>query len=263
MDTSASELKQSHRIKGPVGFLYVDDGGAGNIPVVFIHSFGGNISHWTHQLEHLRTNRRAIAFDLRGHGRSDSSDHNYFAESLAGDISAVVDSLYLDRFVLVGHSMGGIAAIAYADTHPGRVAGLVLVGTPGKTPSEQSKPIIASLESDDWQKVMDDYMKQLLANAKPKVDSLVMNDSRKLSKETSISIIKAMFQYNPITALNRYKGSKLIISTSRESKQSNALHNQAPDVTNKTIEGTSHWIQMDKPDEFNRVLDDFLKTVEK
>src|SRR3990170_3919514 len=161
MNASTLERKSSHRIKGQEGFIFIDDGGEGEIPVIFSHSFGGDTSHWKHQLEHLRISRRAIAFDFRGHGRSDKSPNNRFtAEALSGDIAAVVEGLDLEQFILVGHSMGGSAAIAYANSHPTRVMGLVLVGTPGKTPSEISKPIIDSLESENYQKIMDDYMKQ-------------------------------------------------------------------------------------------------------
>ena len=78
-----------------------------------------------------------VAVDLRGHGRSEApAAGDYAVESLAADIAAVVDALGLGRFVLVGHSMGGAAALAYADAHPERVAGLVLVGTPGKSSPE-------------------------------------------------------------------------------------------------------------------------------
>ena len=53
------------------------------------------------------------------------------------------------------------AGLVYAGAHPDRVAGLVLVGTPGASTPEMSKPIIASLESEKYQQVMDDYMKKL------------------------------------------------------------------------------------------------------
>jgi pimeloyl-ACP methyl ester carboxylesterase len=70
--------------------------------------------------------------DLRGHGRSQASKTgDYAIESLAANIGAVADALRLQRFVLVGHRMGGAAAAAYASMHPDRVAGLVLVGAPG------------------------------------------------------------------------------------------------------------------------------------
>src|SRR6266508_2399049 len=112
-------------VEAPAVRLHVDDGGAGGVPVVFVHSFAGSSSHWSAQLVHLRKNRRAVALDLRGHGRSaPPRDNDYAIDSLAGDVAAVVDRLGLNRFVLVGHSIGGAAAIAYAGAHPERVAGL-------------------------------------------------------------------------------------------------------------------------------------------
>ena len=98
--------------------LNVDDGGRGGLPVVFVHSLAGNTGHWSGQLEHLRGDRRTLAIDLRGHGRSDPArDGDYSVEAMAGDIESVVAALGLRRFVLVGHSMGGSASIEYAGRH--------------------------------------------------------------------------------------------------------------------------------------------------
>lgn len=115
-------------------------GGAGGVPVVFVHSSAGSTAHWTPQLAHLRRTRRAVALDLRSHGQSASPPRDdYAVDSLAGDIAAVADGLKLKRFVLVGHSMGGAASLAHAGAHPERVAGLVVVGAPGKIPAEQAQ----------------------------------------------------------------------------------------------------------------------------
>jgi pimeloyl-ACP methyl ester carboxylesterase len=266
-DTTMStilELEHGTRIKGPAGSLFIDDGGTGGIPVVFLHSFGGTTEHWQSQLEHLRKTRRAVAFDFRGHGKSDLPvDSQYSTQSIAEDLKSVVDSLGIDRFILVGHSMGGASAITYASIEPERVAGLMLVGTPGKTPEAQAKPIIASLESDQYDKVMSGYMKSLLADAKPGVDSLVMKGSNQISKEASLTIIKEVFAYDPLPLLQRYSGPKLIVATTREAEQPNALFKQLGDVPYKTIGGTSHWVQLDKPEEFNKILDGFIDRVER
>ena len=263
MDTISNQTTGRKSIEGPAGTLFIDDGGpATGTPVVLVHSFGGSSTNWKAQLDHLRKSRRAIAFDLRGHGQSASpSDSNYYVQSLARDIAAVVDSLDLDRFVLVGHSMGGSAAIEYAMRNPERVAGLLLVGTPGNTPSDQSRPIISSLESDKYDTVMNDYMKRLLTNAKPSVADSIWKGIKKLNKTTSIDIIKAVFDFNPVPPLSDYPGPKLIISSSGE-EQPNALYKQLPEIPHKVISGTSHWVQMDKPDEFNRLFDEFLVRVE-
>ena len=74
----AAKTKLSERINGPSGSLNVDDGGNGDIPVVFLHSFGGGTTNWKNQLDELRKSRRAIAIDLRGHGKSDIlADNEY------------------------------------------------------------------------------------------------------------------------------------------------------------------------------------------
>lgn len=249
-------------IKGPAGLLFYDDAGKGGIPVVFVHSYGGSSTHWKQQLDYTRRDRRAIALDLRGHGQSDPPpNQDYSVASLAADLAAVVDSLGLDKFILVGHSMGGAAAVAYAGMHPDRVAGLVMVGTPGKTAEKDFKQVMASLESDQYEKVMDDYMKRILTNARPETDSLERAGMNKFSKETNLNIIRSIFQFDPLPSLQKYNGPKLIISTVSEKKQPDGLSNQLPSVPNKTIEGTSHWMHLDKPEAFYTALEEFLKRI--
>ena len=174
---------------------------------------------------------------MRGHGRSDAPyKMDYAVDSLATDIAAVVDSLNINRFVLVGHSMGGAAIIAYAGAHPQRVAGLLLAGTSGKSSEKEAKPIIASLESNDYERVMQSYMKKLLMNAKPEVDALEREGMKRLSKETALSIIKAIFKFDPLVPLKRYLGPTLIVATPEEN-QPNALYKQMPNIPHKIIQG--------------------------
>lgn len=244
-------------LSGQAGRLHVDDGGKGGLPVVFVHSFAGSTAHWSAQLAHLRPTRRAIALDLRGHGQSDaSSSGDYAMDSLAGDIAAVVDGLGLGRFVLVGHSMGGAAAVAYAGAHPERVAGLVLVGTPGKSSPEMSSKIMASMRA-DYEKVSEDYWKRLLTDARPEVETQTRSDMKRLSKDASLAMIAAVFAYDPLPALQAYAGPKLLVDTPH-GEGPGSLHNQAPDVPRKVVTRTSHWPHMDRPEEFNRILDEFL-----
>jgi pimeloyl-ACP methyl ester carboxylesterase len=96
-------------------------------------------------------------------------------------------------------------------------------------------------------------------NARPEVATKINAGVKKLSKETSVSIIQSMFDYDPIDKLTRYSGRKLIVQTSNEQAQPNSLHNQVPDIPSNIIDGTSHWPQLDKPDVFNNILEDFLR----
>ncbi|MBL0422919.1 alpha/beta fold hydrolase [Ramlibacter sp. AW1] len=75
----------------------------------------------------LQPGYRVIAYDQRGRGRSDwDPRRRYDTPAYVGDLEAVVAQLGLDRFDLLGHSMGGINAIVYAARHPARVGRLVI-----------------------------------------------------------------------------------------------------------------------------------------
>jgi pimeloyl-ACP methyl ester carboxylesterase len=245
-------------ITGPAGPIHVDSGGSGNgIPVVFVHSYAGNTGHWEVQLSHVRPQRQAVAFDLRGHGKSaPPGDMDYAVESLAGDIAAVVDSMKLGRFVLVGHSLGGAAAIAYAGAHADRVAGLMLVGTPGRTPPAQAQQVMSALES-NYDKTMQEFWDRMLADARPEVQQRLMSEMHSVPKDASIRIIREMFAYDPLPSLQSYVGPTLIVYTPHGDTP-NDLQNFLPQRRNALMTGTSHWPHLDKPAEFNRLLDEFL-----
>ena len=244
-------------VSGPAGPIHVDDGGTGGLPVVFVHSYAGSSDHWGAQLAHLRPERRAIAMDLRGHGRSAAPrDGDYAIESLAEDLAAVVNELDLWRFVLVGHSIGGAVIASYAGTHPDRVAGLLMVGPPGHVPRPQAREIMESLRN-DWDRVSAAYWDQLLQGARSDVRETVLEGAQAMDREAGLALIQATFEDDPLIGLRRFHGPTMIVATPHGNTPHD-LQNLRPDIPYKLVIGTSHWIQMDKPEEFNRILDTFL-----
>ncbi len=246
-------------IMGPAGRLHVDDGGSGGLPVVFIHSFAGSSEHWTAQLEHLRPRRRAVALDLRGHGRSDAqAGDGVTIDDLAADVETVIDELDLGRVALVGHSIGGLTAIACAAADPDRVAGMLLAGTPGRVPMQQGDQVLAAMTS-DYETTMAGYWDRLLTEATPPVKERITREREAMSQETALNLIRATFAYDPLPGLRDYRGTVVTVTVGDSPYD---LHKQLPnDVPDTQIEGTSHWVQLDRPDEFNRILDTFLALV--
>jgi len=109
-------------------FHYLDWGTAGRPPIVFLHGGGLNAHTWDLVCLGLRRERHCFALDQRGHGDSEwSPEMDYTTESQVGDLEAFVDRLGLTRFVLVGMSLGGVNAMAWAGRHSERLAGLVIV----------------------------------------------------------------------------------------------------------------------------------------
>jgi pimeloyl-ACP methyl ester carboxylesterase len=102
-----------------------DSAGEGTA-VVFIHAGVADRRMWRHQLSAVPDGFRFVSLDLRGCGQSDLPDEPF---SNHEDMLAVMDELEIDKAVVVGCSMGGGTAIDMALAAPGRVAGLVLIGT--------------------------------------------------------------------------------------------------------------------------------------
>jgi pimeloyl-ACP methyl ester carboxylesterase len=255
------------RVAGPAGALAVDDGGppgerGGALPVVFVHSIAGNSTHWAKQLEHLRQNRRAVVLDLRGHGRSEPPENgDYSIAGMASDVAAVLDTLGLDRVVLVGHSMGGGVALTYAGANPHRVAGLVLVDPIGdgkQVPPGEAKAFLSGFES-DYDGTSRKYWTEI-AGPDSTIRDRLLADLRATPRDAVVQGLRSVMQFNPQPALARYDGPKLSIVTPYND-QPLSLHRLGKGFPHRMMQGTGHWIQLDEPEVFNRILDEFLKTV--
>ena len=98
-------------------------------PMLFVHSWALNHTIWQYQIVALaQQGFRCIAFDRRGHGRSDVPASGYDLDTLSDDLAAVIETLDLRDIVLVGHSMGGGEIIRYLSKHgAGRVSKVVLI----------------------------------------------------------------------------------------------------------------------------------------
>lgn len=106
---------------------YLDWGRADAPPLVCVHGFTGSAQAFNALARHLQRRWRVIAPDVRGHGESGwALDGAYGYADQAGDLAAFADALGLDRFTLIGTSMGGIIAMAYATTQGARLRGLVI-----------------------------------------------------------------------------------------------------------------------------------------
>jgi pimeloyl-ACP methyl ester carboxylesterase len=98
-------------------------------PLVFVHGAFGDHQFWAEQARPLADDYRVVVYDLRGHGLTGGSElPTYTPALLASDLRGLVDALGLGAPVVVGFSLGGSVAQAYAAGHPDGLSGLVLLG---------------------------------------------------------------------------------------------------------------------------------------
>lgn len=118
--------------------LHAEVFGAEDAPtIVLAHGWTCSIDFWHYQIRDLSRYFRVVAYDQRGHGRSDVPDEGaeYSPDLLASDLQAVLEACVPSgsRCVVAGHSMGGMTIVAWAGRHPelvsSRLAGALLVNT--------------------------------------------------------------------------------------------------------------------------------------
>jgi non-heme chloroperoxidase len=164
--------------------IHFRDWGAGR-PIVFVSPWGLCSDWWdTPVISFSERGWRCVAFDRRGHGRSDDPCRGYDFDTLADDIAAVMNALDLQEAVLVGHSMGGAEVVRYLTRHHShRVSRAVLIApttpftmktedNPGGAPRQALEKTRESLKHD---------LPHLVAEAAPDFFGVPKNS---VSKET-------------------------------------------------------------------------------
>ena len=250
---------------GPAGNLHVDVRGSGGVPVVLIPSLAGTVRQWAAQLSHLSSTRRVVAVDLRGHGKSHAPRANDFSpEDYARDIEAVLDALNIREAVIVGHSMGSAVALAFGREHPSRVRGLLLVDPvddPFKRPANSGfETFLKALEGPDYTTLIDSYWQQILANGTPETTSVVLADLKATPQRTVLESMRALVRFDSSGALAAHTGPVMSVTTVFNDFPS-SLHHVHPALPHHRMTEVSHWLHLDRPAEFNRVLDAFLEQV--
>ena len=114
------------------------DSGEGTV-IVLLHGFLENKKMWKEYVDLLSEKHRVITIDLLGHGESDSLGYVHSMEENAGAVQEVLNHLKISKASIVGHSMGGYVALAFAELFPENINKLVLLNSTSKEDSAEKK----------------------------------------------------------------------------------------------------------------------------
>lgn len=109
--------------------------------VVLLHGFLENNTMWKEVIPVLSKNRRVIAIELLGHGKSDAIGYVHSMDLMAEAVAAVLKSLRIRRIALIGHSMGGYVALAFAEIFAHQIKGLCLMNSTSLADSKDRKKL--------------------------------------------------------------------------------------------------------------------------
>ncbi len=110
-------------------------------PIVLLHGFCENRYLWSHQMNALQHDFKLISFDLTGFGDSkiDPNEDEYSIEYLAEQVHHSLEKMGVAEYILIGHSLGGYVALAFAEKYPQRLKGLGMFHSTAFADSEEKK----------------------------------------------------------------------------------------------------------------------------
>lgn len=107
--------------------------------VVLLHGFLENITMWNSTVDYFSKRYRVIAIDLLGHGLSENLGYVHSMEQMAEAVQVVLHHQKIRKSFLIGHSMGGYVALAFAEMFPDNVKGICLLNSTTRGDSEEKK----------------------------------------------------------------------------------------------------------------------------
>jgi len=161
------------------GKIRYTDTGKGRT-VVFLHGFLESLEMWKYYRTHLPKHIRSICIDLPGHGKSDNFGYNHSMEMMAESIHAVLKKEGIRKIVLVGHSMGGYAALAFAELYPDIIKGLIMFFSSAASDSDEKK-----INRNRAIKLVEQNKESFIRNAIP----LLFTEKNRLKYQKSISTL--------------------------------------------------------------------------
>ncbi|BAV64435.1 alpha/beta hydrolase [Sphingobium cloacae] len=250
--------------------------------VVLLHGLRGFSGTWRGLAQHLSGSFHLIALDQRGRGESDwDPGHNYYTDAYLADLVSVVDGLKLDRFSLIGHSMGGTTSYVFASLHPERLDALIIEDiAPGASiqgeGAERIKAEMAALPLDFaswdearayWRKarpsVGDEALEQRLAESlRESADGRVVwqYDARGISETRLHPDPERVVDLWPV--IDRIQTPTLVIRGERSDfcamPSVEEMMRRNPNIRSTTVAGASHYVHDDAPDVFNQEVKRFL-----
>lgn len=242
--------------------------------LVFVHCWACDRTYWREQVDVFAADHRVVTLDLAGHGESGAGRETWTVTGLAGDVRAVVEALAreerLERVILIGHSMGGPVSLEAARLMPERVEAVVAVDTlhdaDMEFPEEQVNQMVAGFAG-DFTGTMDRFVRRMYREeADPATVDWTVKKAQAANREAALALMKdfgtldfpAMFEAAnvPIRAINAAPETPMQYATAIEANR------QYADFDVVLMPGVGHFLQLERPAEFNRRLREVLAELE-
>lgn len=238
-------------------------------PLLFIHGLGSSLRDWEEQVPVFSKKFKVITLDLRGHGQTDKPKGPYSISMFAEDIAELIKSLKVDPVHVVGISLGGAIGFHLAINHPYITKSLVVVNmsasVPIKTLKEKQMFFLRVLivKMMGMRKMGEVLAKRLFI--KPEQEELRERMASRWAendKKAYLSSLKTLKNWSVLERLHEIKCPTLVVSADEDYTPLSAKEEYTALIPNAklvVIEDARHAVSVEKPEEFNTILFNFLK----
>ncbi len=244
--------------------------GEGKTTLIFIHGWSCDGRYWQKQIPQFAKDYYVITVDLAGHGHSSLDRSVYSMLSFANDVKAIIDKENIDRAILIGHSMGGGVIAEAARLMPEKVIGIVGVDTLQNVaepiPQSEIDEMVKSFEADFKIAAQNFVTTMFPKGTDQQLVNWVKEDMSSAPKEIALSAFRNyLSQYVNGEAANVFEDITIpVVSINAR------LWPTAPEANRKHIknyhlfyiEETGHFPMLEKPEEFNVLLQKVLNSIE-
>jgi pimeloyl-ACP methyl ester carboxylesterase len=262
--------------------LYYEETGSG-IPVIFVHEYAGDWRSWEAQLRHFGQRYRAIAFNARGYEPSDVPEavSAYSQQHAAEDISAVLDHLQIAAAHVVGLSMGGFATLHFGFGHAAQARSLVVAGCGyGAEPARrerfrsEAEAIAAFIEAQGMGVFAEKYAlgptRVQFQNKDPRgfaaFQRMLAEHSALGSRNTQLGVQRERSSlYDLVEQMKALRVPTLVLTGDEDwpcLAPGILLKQSIPTAALAVMPNCGHAINLEDPDEFNRIVGTFLAQVD-
>lgn len=242
------------------------------LPLVLVHGHPFDRTMWAPQLTEFARTRRVIAPDLRGYGASPVVPGVTPLSVFADDIAALLDDLDVDRFVLAGLSMGGQIAMECWARFPERIAALVLADTFAAAETEEGRrgryAMADRLLREGMRGYADEVLHRMVApHADADVAAHVHRMMTATPPEGAAAALRGRAERPDYRGLLTHVTVPALVVVGEEDTytpvaDARALHAALPDATLHVVAGAAHLPNLERPEEFNKALAEFLERVD-
>jgi pimeloyl-ACP methyl ester carboxylesterase len=234
--------------------------GSGSQTVILVHGWTCDSTSWDFQVPALSKKYRILTLDLPGHGKSGlPKDGKFSIELFARAIEAIRSEAKAEKVVLVGHSMGTPVIINYARLYPQHAAALVFVDGPATMAFKPPAGFTDQFAGPDGLKNRETTIRSMFSAATtPELQKKILSTMLSAPEATAVGAMKAMFA--PATWKDDVfaKPALGLYPSPAQNADREYMKVHYPKLELKEINGVGHFLMMEKPEEFNRLLLQFL-----